>query len=165
MGHGQLTCTFIAIVRERWFRKHQFSSSRCPSHSGLCLRYNALNISIGQNRNAGNEPTTRGIYAVGMAMHDDGKPQFDRFVKLSFDDITTWVCGDYHLEPNMSSPLFVVFSLYRIHYLYVIAPSRYHELPTFTATGIEYMLSGYFANIRTFILLSASAFRTCSVVG
>jgi hypothetical protein len=142
MGHRQLTCTFIAIVRERWCWEHHSSSSRCPSCSDLCLRYKALNPFLGQNRNAGKDPATRSIYAVEIATHDEGKPQFDRFVVgLSYDDMTTWVCGDYRLKCNVSPPIFMVLFLYSYHMFCVTALSHYHGLPTSTATAIEYMLS------------------------
>jgi len=41
----------------------------------------------GQDSNAGKELDTRGIYAVGIATHDEGKFQFDRSEGLSYDDM------------------------------------------------------------------------------
>lgn len=100
-----------------------------------------MNLFLGQNKNAGKELATRGIYAVGIAPHDEGKLQFDRFGELSYD-MLAWVCGDdYCITCNVSSPLFIAFFLYHMHYLYVTTLSHYHVLPTFTATAIEYMLS------------------------
>lgn len=39
---------------------------------------------LGQNRNAGKRLATRGIYAVGIATHDEGRLQFDRFGELCY---------------------------------------------------------------------------------
>jgi hypothetical protein len=41
----------------------------------------------------------------------------------------------------------MVLFMYYVHHLYVTTLSHYHGLPTFTATAIEYMLSGLLRDV------------------
>lgn len=101
-----------------------------------------------QNRNAGKELATRGIYAVGIAMHDEGILQFDRFVGLSYDDMTTWVCSDYHLCVFAS-----IFSSLPVSYafiLYVTVQSLSWTADIHCVCHRRYVIGReYFANIKT----------------
>jgi hypothetical protein len=79
----------------------------------------------------------------------------DRFVVGLSYDMTTWICGDYRLKCNVSSPLFIVLFVYHMHY--GTALSHYHGLPTYTA--IEYMLSGLLRDQNNYPLVPLRGFR------
>src|SRR6266436_4174996 len=112
-------CTFTAIVRERWCWKHQPSTSRCPSCSGLGLCYKALNLFLDRDRNACARNSPPEIFTRLEWRHIREDPQL--IASWGHDDMTTWVCGDYRFKCNVSSLLFdVLYSSCTICHSYAI---------------------------------------------